>query len=514
MSGLSVAPAALAWGAPQSAQNISAATTASANTTAITQQQNTVSAQAVGPPMQPSPIAGLQQSGTPLPATLWSSSRPSASLPVALVLGEYRVGGYHQSSSVDQAESELDQQALSVTARDPSILFYTEETTKWPMGDMTLSGAGTSMQTYTYVTRQGKVDGFQASAARDMSKRQELADFVAHTLDLAQAQNAPQVWIELTDHGAGLAGGLFTEKSHMSAADIAGAIADGIAEHAQRHPEDAGRRVDGVLGHMCFELTVANAALFSRVGVRYFAASPETTIAPGIPSWVALAIARNQSDPTAMARAVVAIVMAQRYTHAGVTYAPAAAFDVLDISPDKMDAVQQAETAFNLQLIGTLRQQSSLRRVILQDINAVPGMQRDEPTALVPWHADRPAIELYTRIAADRRLPVELRQAADTARAAVAQTILWHAEMGKNPVGFGAMGYRDAVGPTTNFPGTPGQIDPLNPTISAQQNPYQVITWRSSAIATLFPVASWGLLPTTSYFTAWNTVAPTIMVKA
>lgn len=51
----------------------------------------------------------------------------------------------------------------------------------------------------------------------------------------------------------------------------------------------------------------------SHAGVRYLAASPETMLAPGVPSDVAHAIAAHQNDPKAMAKAVVNDVMRTTY---------------------------------------------------------------------------------------------------------------------------------------------------------------------------------------------------------
>jgi hypothetical protein len=42
----------------------------------------------------------------------------------------------------------------------------------------------------------------------------------------------------------------------MAEDDIAGAIRDGIALHARSHPEDAGRRIDGVVANQCLMSTL------------------------------------------------------------------------------------------------------------------------------------------------------------------------------------------------------------------------------------------------------------------
>ena len=81
------------------------------------------------------------------------------------------------------------------------------------------------------------------------SSRAVLARFVAHTLDEAQKNDAKTTWIDLVDHGGGDGGGLETSRGVMASDDIAGAIADGVAIHAEAHPEDAGRGVDGVVAN-------------------------------------------------------------------------------------------------------------------------------------------------------------------------------------------------------------------------------------------------------------------------
>jgi hypothetical protein len=83
--------------------------------------------------------------------------------------------------------------------------------------------------------------------------------------------------------------------------------------------------------------------VLSHAGVRWLAASPETMLAPGVPTTVAEAIVRHPHDPAAIARDVVHTVMAQRYfTRSSEGYGPAAAVDVLDCDPAKVPAVRSA----------------------------------------------------------------------------------------------------------------------------------------------------------------------------
>ena len=79
--------------------------------------------------------------------------------------------------------------------------------------------------------------------------------------------------------------------------------------HADAHPDDAGRRIDGVVANQCLMDTMGFADGLSSAGVRYLAASPETMFAPGVPSDVAHVSHRNENDPTAMAQGVVRDVM-------------------------------------------------------------------------------------------------------------------------------------------------------------------------------------------------------------
>lgn len=54
------------------------------------------------------------------------------------------------------------------------------------------------------------------------------------------------------DHGGGDGGGLQNHLGKvMGSDDMAGAIADGVAMHAQAHPEDAARGIDGVVANQC-----------------------------------------------------------------------------------------------------------------------------------------------------------------------------------------------------------------------------------------------------------------------
>jgi hypothetical protein len=114
----------------------------------------------------------------------------------------------------------------------------------------------------------GIVDRTVRRRPHDMAAHGNLAAFVARTLENARTAHAAQTWVELVDHGAGDGGGL--EADHGSdiirADDIAGAIADGVALHAKEHPEDAQRKVDGLVTNQCLMATLGFASALSHAG--------------------------------------------------------------------------------------------------------------------------------------------------------------------------------------------------------------------------------------------------------
>jgi hypothetical protein len=89
----------------------------------------------------------------------------------------------------------------------------------------------------------------------------------------------------------------------------------------------------------------------------------------------------------------------------------------------------------------------------------------------LPWHADRPAIELYDTFASDGRLPDAVRTAAAGASSAVAATVLAHREF-DNFRPFDGADYSNAAGPTVHFPVSHKQIDPWAPQISETDNTF------------------------------------------
>lgn len=378
-----------------------------------------------------------------------------------LEFGIYRDG----DNNLDDVQASVLNQAKDVSRRDGAIAFTVEDATS---REHTLTRFA---HTERYTIADGTVGEKTNAPLANMSKRENLAHFVARTLDNAQKSGASQTWVDLVDHGGGDGGGLEADsfaRGIMREDDMAGAIADGIAEHATAHPEDAGRTVDGVVANQCLMATLGFESALSKAGVKYLAASPETMLAPGVPSSVAHAIASaaNEND---MAQNVVRSTMNYRYSLAGESYGPAAAFDVLDLNPEKISAMQQSVAVLNAAMTRAASD-SGQCAAIKQDADATEGMTRDMDATL-PWHADRPAAALYRTFAADDRLSAEVRQAARAAADAVSATVIAHDESAAYAP-FGGASYTDAVGPTVHFPTTRGSIDPWTPKLSETDNAF------------------------------------------
>jgi hypothetical protein len=373
----------------------------------------------------------------------------------SLEFGIYRDG----DNNLDAIQESTLAQALRTSATDSRIEFTVEDTTRLHAdGDAIEAG---ELRTEHYVIADGGIGQARAGAAQDMSDEKNLAEFVARTLDNAQANGAKQTWVELVDHGGGDGGGLETaDGSVMSMPGIARAIADGVAMHAAAHPEDAGRSVDGVVANQCLMDTLGFADALSHAGVRYLAASPETMLAPGVPSDVAHSIASNERDPIAMAKSVVNDVMRTKYDAGGLgRFGPAAAFDVLDLSPTKINAVERSIKSLNDE-VGAEAGRTGVRGVLREDARAIDGMVRfPQSERDMPWRADRPAIAFYNTLATDGRLDARLRNDAARAESAVRDIVLAHRE--SDDFGpFGGADYSDAVGPTVHLPTSRRQIDP------------------------------------------------------
>ena len=395
--------------------------------------------------------------------------QPLASAPKrALEFGIYRDG----DNNLDASQEAAITQALSTSRADHSIEFTVEDTThRRAQGDN--FGDDDNLETRAFTVSDGVERNEHDGAAVDMASPKNLAQFVAQTLDHAEASGATQTWIDLCDHGAGDGGGLEADSTHhiMAIDGMAAAIAEGVKLHAQAHPEDAGRRVDGVVANQCLMSSLGFADGLSHAGVTYLAASPETMLSPGTPSEVAHDIAANINDPKTMAKHVVDTVMDYRYRDPAVhaTYGPAACFDVLDLDSKKWSTVEGSVKALNDALA---RLKPAAIRDVREDARAVSGMVRfPDATPDMPWLSDRPAIALYKIIASDARLDATVRGLAHTAATSIDATVLAHRES-DDFAPFGGSDYSDAAGPTVHFPVTDGQFDPWAPQVSETDNAF------------------------------------------
>lgn len=387
------------------------------------------------------------------------------SRPRALEFGIYRDG----DNNLDASQAGVLSQARDVSATDSSVQFSVESTNANGTKRYTIADGGSSA-----VQRRG-VD--------DMSSPDNLARFVARTLDNAEKSGAKQTWIDLVDHGAGDGGGLEADTygGVMPMQSIADAIARGVKMHAQAHPEDAGRSIDGIVANQCLMSTLGFADALSHDGVKYLAASPETMISPGVPTTVAHAIAQHVDDPNAMAGAVVSDVM---HTHYGVpgmgSFGPAAAFDVLDLDPAKISSMERSVRTVNDD-IAALKASPDEVAAIREDARSVRGMVRfHDATPDMPWHADRPATTLYQTLASDARLDSNLRSDARAAAQSVNALVLAHDES-RHFAPFDGASYRDVSGPTVHFPVNPQQVDPWAPNVSETHNRFFAATDAAAA---------------------------------
>jgi hypothetical protein len=383
----------------------------------------------------------------------------------ALEFGLYRDG----DNNLDEVQALTIAQAREASAKDSHIEFTVEDTTARRGFE-----PAHVLRTESYTIADGSLSHeIKIAPPHDMAARDNLAKFVARVLDNAQKSHAKETWLDLIDHGGGDGGGL--EADHgagiMSLDDMAGAISDGVALHAKEHPDDAGRRVDGVLANQCLMATVAFASELSHVGVRFLAASPETMLAPGVPSGVAHDIAAHIGDPRGMAKSVVADTMNTAYGFGeGDAFAPAAAFAVIDCAPRKAAAVESAVRSLNAALTSAAKDRAE-RSAIREDARAIDGMVRFPEGKGLPWRADRPAIELYRTFAQDGRLDVTVRGAATKAADAISSTVLAHRES-DDFAPFNDSDYSDAYGPTIHFPVNHKQIDAWAPKVSETDNAF------------------------------------------
>jgi hypothetical protein len=375
-----------------------------------------------------------------------------------LEFGIYRDG----DNNLDRSQSAVIRQARIVSAEDTAVQFTVEDTSGGTFGS-----AATRRTT---IQDGGESPDGTPSSLDDMASPKNLANFVARTLDNAERVGAKQTWIELVDHGAGDGGGLEADSFHeiMPMPQIAQAIADGVNLHATAHPEDAGRTVDGVVANQCLMASLGFADALSHAGVRWLAASPETMVSPGVPSSVADAVAKA-GNPKAMGAAIVRDVMQQSYGAGTFAWKPAAAFDVLDLDPRKRTSIERNVKAFN-DAVAARSADGATVAALRGDARSVRGMVRfSDATPDMPWHADRPALALYAKIASDDRLDAQLRGAAAGAASSIRAIVTAHAESSSFEP-FGGSDYRDAAGPTVHFPVTKPSVDPWAPRVTETHN--------------------------------------------
>ena len=216
--------------------------------------------------------------------------------------------------------------------------------------------------------------------------------------------------------------------------------------------------------------TVAFGAALSHAGVKYLAASPETMLAPGVPSSVAHDIAEDRSDPAQLARDIVDTTMDTHYGDDVNSFGPAAAFDVIDLDPAKIARMEHGVKKLDAALSEAAHDRAT-RTAIRQDARAIEGMVRFPQGKELPWRADRPAIALYDTFAQDGRLDAKVRAAAAQARDAVADTVLAHRESDDFEP-FNDADYTNAAGPTVHFPVNAKQLDPWAPEVSETDNAF------------------------------------------
>ncbi len=362
-----------------------------------------------------------------------------------VVFGVYRDG----DNNLDALQERNVTDFIRTTASNPALKVIAEDTTRLAHPPFVRPQLRTEWSTI----QDGTQHVTRITAPVDMSDRKSLAAFVEQTLEARSNDpkfKSADVWLDLVDHGGGDGGGLQADSSggFMSLQDIAGAISDGRAAFRKKFP-GADDSVTGVLANQCLMATIGFCDTLSHSGVRYLAASPETMLAPGVPS-AAFADALTTGED--WAGRGVDVTMRARYGSGTDAYHPAAAFDVFDLDPRKIAAVRSAVGEFNTQVARTADSDggTDYAHDVRSDLRAVRGMVRFDHSAKMPWHADRPAIAAYGAVAADVRLPDAIRKAATQAADAVNDLVLAH----KESASFGPFhaSYADAVGPTIHLP--------------------------------------------------------------
>ena len=104
----------------------------------------------------------------------------------SLEFGIYRDG----DNNLDAIQESTLAQALRTSATDSRIEFTVEDTTRLHAGGDGIESG--DLRTEQYVIADGGIGQAHAGAPQDMSDEKNLAEFVARTLDNAQANGAKQ----------------------------------------------------------------------------------------------------------------------------------------------------------------------------------------------------------------------------------------------------------------------------------------------------------------------------------
>ncbi|HET9030177.1 MAG TPA: hypothetical protein VFN49_08370, partial [Candidatus Aquilonibacter sp.] len=164
------------------------------------------------------------------------------------------------------------------------------------------------------------------------------------------------------------------------------------------------------------------------------------------------------------------------------SFAPAAAFDVLDLAPAKISTMEQAVRRFNDDASKAAGSDAQTRDALRKDIGSVDGMVRfPDATPDMPWHADRPALAVYNAIARDGSIDTAIRNDATKATDAINALVLAHKES-RAFAPFGGARYSDAAGPTIHDPLSKKQIDPWAPAVSETKNRFYDATNQASFV--------------------------------
>ena len=432
-------------------------------------------------------VASLAPSYSPPPYQLYPPYPPPPYGPPPPYEGDSIEVGYFRdgANNLDGPDSILDGQVQEASQRDPRIRINAEVLTG-------VYGHG-GLRTYFWKVDHGVVSQVRMEDFHDMAGRSELANFIAATEEDAYLHHRKHVYLFLVDHGAGDAGCNFTQEpdgsiQHTSLDTLRGAINDGNALEKKREPGDINAHIELVEYHECFMATIRDAETLSAAGVRYVLATSESSMAPGVSGYTLLDLAAHANDPQAQGRALVDRVMNTIYEvneHGHlILYHPVANFMMLDLDPKKIGPLKMEERKLNHELMYYLSISPLFRKDLLEDINSVQGMDRDQSQGAFlagsqgrsPWRSDRPSVAVYMTIADDPRLPPVVQHDAALLAFLIMSIVIYHAES-KN--------YLDAGSPTIHFPTSIPDIDPCAPAIEETDNAESYLNGQNALISAL-----------------------------